>query len=58
MYIKGADNVIKERLNHKIYQPFLSKADTKLTQFSRVGLRTLLIGMKIMSKEEVDSFIK
>lgn len=49
MYVKGADNVIKDRLNYKILQPFLLNADKKLTEFSVVGLRTLLIGMKIMS---------
>lgn len=55
MYIKGADNIIKERLHHTA-QPFLGNADKKLTEFSVVGLRTLLIGMKIMSKQEVDRF--
>lgn len=50
MYIKGADNVVKERLDMSIPQPYLDNADKKLTEFSIVGLRTLLIGMKIMSK--------
>lgn len=49
MYVKGADNVIKERLNMNIPQQFLENADKKLSEFSVVGLRTLLIGMKIMS---------
>ena len=56
MFVKGADNVIKERLDLKIAQPYLENADKKLTEFSIVGLRTLLIGMKIMSKDEVDRF--
>jgi len=56
MFVKGADNVIKERLDMKIAQPYLENADKKLTEFSVVGLRTLLIGMKIMSKAEVDKF--
>jgi len=56
MFVKGADNVIKERLDMKIAQPYLENADKKLTEFSVVGLRTLLIGMKIMSKDEVDRF--
>lgn len=56
MFVKGADNVIKERLDSKIPQPYLENADKKLTEFSIVGLRTLLIGMKIMSKDEVDRF--
>lgn len=56
MYIKGADNVVKERLNMDIPQPFLENADTKLTEFSITGLRTLLIGLKVMSKSEVEAF--
>lgn len=58
MYIKGADNVIKERLDEVNPQPFLMYADKKLTEFSVVGLRTLLIGMKIMSQSEVDAFVE
>jgi len=56
MYVKGADNVIKDRLDMSIPQPFLENADKKLTEFSVVGLRTLLIGMKIMSQFEIDAF--
>ncbi|EAS01110.3 phospholipid-translocating P-type ATPase, flippase family protein (macronuclear) [Tetrahymena thermophila SB210] len=57
MYVKGADNVIKERLDKGIHQPYLDFADKKLTEFSLVGLRTLLIGFKILSKDEVDAFV-
>ena len=57
MYMKGADNFIKDRLDMTIPQPFLPFADKKLTEFSLVGLRTLLIAMKIMSKDEVDAFV-
>lgn len=57
MYIKGADSIVKERLDLTIPQPFLENADKKLTEFSIVGLRTLLMGVKIMSKDEVDDFL-
>jgi phospholipid-transporting ATPase len=45
MYIKGADSIIKNRLspNQKL------NLDNELNQFSTIGLRTLLIGMRIIS---------
>ena len=52
LYIKGADNIIKERLSTECYMniepttSFIHKASIK-------GYRTLLIGMKILSDEEV-----
>ncbi|EGR31812.1 phospholipid-translocating p-type flippase family protein, putative [Ichthyophthirius multifiliis] len=58
MYIKGADNIIKDKLNKNIKQPFLQYANEQLNQFSILGLRTLLVGMKIMSKNEVEEFKK
>ncbi|EGR32202.1 phospholipid-translocating p-type flippase family protein, putative [Ichthyophthirius multifiliis] len=50
MYIKGADNIIKQRLNYS--QLFLKQIDTYLEQFSLIGLRTLMLAMKILSEEE------
>lgn len=41
VYIKGADNIIKERLK-KGDQKYLDNAVLKLEQFSRIGLRTLM----------------
>ncbi|EGR28497.1 phospholipid-translocating p-type flippase family protein, putative [Ichthyophthirius multifiliis] len=67
MYIKGADSIVIKRLvgfeeNKPILdnkqQPFLENAIKKLTEFSSVGLRTLLIGIKIMSRQELDAFLK
>jgi magnesium-transporting ATPase (P-type) len=37
--------------------PFLDNANIKLTEFSSVGLRTLLIGIMVMSKDELNSFL-
>jgi magnesium-transporting ATPase (P-type) len=54
--IKGADNIIKQRLGPK--QPFLDYIDGKLSEFSRIGLRTLLMAMKILSDDEFNEFDK
>lgn len=56
MYIKGADSVVKQKLDMSIPQPFLEFANQQLYSFSIVGLRTLLIGMKVLSKKEVEEF--
>ena len=47
MYIKGADSIIKSRL-HKDNKLNL---DEELNKFASKGLRTLLIGMRIISNE-------
>ena len=52
MYSKGADNVIKDLLAHD--QTF--NLDRELTEFSVIGLRTLLIAMRIISESEYQSF--
>ena len=56
MYVKGADNVIKDRLHKTFQHPFLENAVKKLYDFSTIGLRTLLIAMKVLSKEELLTF--
>jgi phospholipid-translocating ATPase/phospholipid-transporting ATPase len=45
LYTKGADSIIKKRLstNQKL------NLDNELNTFSRIGLRTLLIGMRLVS---------
>ncbi len=45
MYIKGADSIIKERLSkdNKL------DLDDELNRFSVIGLRTLLIAMRVIS---------
>ncbi len=52
MYIKGADNIIKARLAKG--QAF--NLDIELDNFSRIGLRTLLIAMRFISEEEYSNF--
>lgn len=48
LYMKGADSIVKSRL-HKSNKLNL---DEELNTFSRIGLRTLLVGMRIVSGEE------
>jgi len=52
MYIKGADSIIKERLA----DDQVLNLDDELTKFANIGLRTLLIGMRIISEEEYKDF--
>ncbi|EGR27708.1 phospholipid-translocating p-type flippase family protein, putative [Ichthyophthirius multifiliis] len=56
MYIKGADNIIKKRLSGQKPQPFLKTIENHLSKFSIVGLRTLMMAMKIISEDEYLSF--
>ncbi|CAD8048326.1 unnamed protein product [Paramecium sonneborni] len=54
LYIKGADSIIKARLRQD--QPFLGFIQNKLQEFSTIGLRTLLMAMKILSEQEYQAF--
>ena len=56
LYIKGADNMIKSRLNTNIDQPYLKTIERKLDEFSKMGLRTLLIAMKELTDQQFDLF--
>ena len=56
LYIKGADTIIKARLKHSDQQPYLKYIDQKLDVFARKGLRTLLIGMKVIDAAEYNAF--
>lgn len=58
MYMKGADNIVKLRLSKSIQQPFMEASEHQLREFAKIGLRTLLIAMKVMSKQEVEDFKK
>lgn len=51
VYIKGADSIIKARLK-KDSQPYQAYIDQKLTDFSNIGLRTLMMAMKVLSDAE------
>ncbi len=56
MYVKGADNIIKQRLSKNTPQPFLDNTDKLLEKFSIIGLRTLMMAMKVLTEEEVKAF--
>ena len=51
IYTKGADSIIKARLSsdQKL------NLDDELLRFSRIGLRTLLIGMRLISNDGTDA---
>lgn len=52
MYSKGADNIIKERLSRNQ----AIQIDQELDSFARIGLRTLLIAMRVISEDEYRRF--
>ena len=52
LYIKGADAKIIERLDSVGPQPFRRKIDKDIDSFSKIGLRTLLIAMRMISEEQ------
>lgn len=58
LYCKGADSIIKERLDPKQIDESLSESTDKfLSLASEKGLRTLLFAMKPVDKEECDEFL-
>lgn len=52
MYIKGADSEIMKRLCKPEDQPYLEVTQMALDEFSKVGLRTLVFGVRILTKEQ------
>ena len=61
VYTKGADNIMLARLDKdpKANNPdVISKADKSLTEFSNIGLRTLVIAHRDLSQAEYDDFNK
>lgn len=54
MYIKGADSIIKDRLS-KDNQLNL---DDELNKFSVIGLRTLLVAMRVISEKQFENYKK
>ena len=54
LYIKGADNVIRERLTED--QPFLKKISFQLDEFSKQGFRTLCMAYRTINQDEFDIF--
>lgn len=55
IYVKGADSIIKSRLSSR-HQPFLSTANDRLDFFSKKGLRTLCLAMKVLTEDEYVEF--
>ena len=58
LFIKGADNVIKARINENIPQIFLKSINYNLDYFSKLGLRTLCIACREISDEEYEEILK
>ena len=56
LFIKGADSIIISRLNKNIPQPFLANIKEKLEEFSKRGLRTLCIAMRVIEEDEYKEF--
>ena len=58
LLIKGADSIIKERLDMTQYPESMSKKiEWFLDVASKQGLRTLLMGMKVVQEDEKDEFL-
>lgn len=51
LLIKGADSAIIARLSKTIGQPFLPFIEKKLYEFSRDGLRTLCLAIRILTPQ-------
>lgn len=57
MYTKGADSIIKERLDKgQIDRRMMDHMDTFLTKSSLKGLRTLLMAMRVIDEDEYKDF--
>ncbi|CAG9321794.1 unnamed protein product [Blepharisma stoltei] len=57
LYIKGADNIIKQRLDPRNSSDYLEKISHDLDTYSKRGYRTLLFGFKIIEEEEFLSWM-
>ena len=57
MYTKGADSIIKERLDKgQVDRRMMDQIDTFLTKSSLKGLRTLLMAMRVFDEDEYREF--
>lgn len=57
LYVKGADDVIRERLDmDNQNEIILDKVEQFLSETSTKGLRTFLYAMKILDEDEVQAF--
>lgn len=58
LLIKGADSIIKSRLDQNQFSDAQrEKTEWFLTTASKQGLRTLLMGMRIVEEKEKDAFL-
>ena len=58
LFCKGADNIIKSRSSKNNNKQILKQGEYYIDKFSKKGLRTLFISMKILSQAEFNNFIK
>ena len=61
LFIKGADSVIIDRLskkNKKRAQLFVENIVMKLNEFSKQGLRTLCVAMKVLDVKEAEEILR
>lgn len=59
LYVKGADSIIKERLDQRqLDSDLMDIVDTFLTRASVKGYRTLLMGMKVLDESEIKAFLE
>ena len=59
LYCKGADSVILARLDDKLTDPDIqAKTESFLLNASTNGLRTLCLGMRILSEQDIQAFLK
>ena len=56
LYVKGADNVIRQRLDMREVQPFLNDVNNQLQVFSIKGFRTLVLAMRVVEEDEYEIF--
>lgn len=57
LYCKGADSIIKARIATNNPHQVLKQGEYYVDKFSKQGYRTLFISMKVLSQEELDSFM-
>lgn len=58
LYIKGADNVILERISRKKNkEPYIEQTEDYLLKAAQQGYRTLLIAVRLLERHEVDDFL-
>jgi phospholipid-transporting ATPase len=58
LYIKGADSIIKDRLDpNQIDNDIMQDTEDFLSRASLKGLRTLLMGMRVLEETELKDFM-